>query len=188
MIGQLSARPFLNSWNKFDRMTHHVLRRFHIRLRLQVVPQPIEEGMRGLACAMDIGKFDSRQAAPASIIERRGRVIFHIFQIIYWAPQYFGEKFAIFVTIGVDVCEPCHRLGHDHVQFVVGYVTISPIEALVVWAVIYNVVWSLEPERIGHVLCHRELLHAHLILAPFRYSKSMTTFTFVVILFMSDVK
>ena len=64
VIGQPTARSVLSSLNKFGRMTRHVFRAPYIRFRLQVVHQPIVEGMRGFGSAIDVWKFVTRQTAP----------------------------------------------------------------------------------------------------------------------------
>jgi len=81
VIGQPPARPVLSSWNKIGSMTWHVFRATYIRYRLQVEHQPIVEGMNGFGCAIEVRKFVTRHAAPASMIERYGLRTVEILQV-----------------------------------------------------------------------------------------------------------
>jgi len=53
-------------------MTCHILRATYIRFLLQVEHQPIVEEVRDFACAINVWKFVTRQAAPACMIEGSG--------------------------------------------------------------------------------------------------------------------
>jgi len=84
--------------------------------------------MGGVGCAIDVWKFVTRQAAPACMIEGCGQRKVEILQVKNRATQQFGEKFVFRNAITVEVIEPRHHIAHDHVQIMIGYVSVLPIE------------------------------------------------------------
>jgi len=66
------------------------------------------------------------------MIEGCGLNTVEILQVKNRATQQFGEKFAFYNAIAVEVGEPRYRLCHDRVQIVIGYVPVLPIEPVFV--------------------------------------------------------
>ena len=157
-------------------MTCHVRRAFCIRFRLQVVHQPIVEGKSGFGCAIDGEKFVTRQSASAFMVKRFRSKSVNILQVENKATQQFGEKFAFCNAVAVEVSEPDHRLGRDRVEIVVGYLTLFPIEPVLIRAVRRAAVGTVETERFGHLLAATEsTLTTISYWRPLKNSKAITT-------------
>ena len=125
--------------------------------------------MRGFGCAIDVGKFVTRQAAPAFMIEICGLRTVEILHVKNRATQEFSEKFAFCNAVAVEVSEPCYRLAHERVEIVVGYVPVIPIEPVFIGAARRHAIGAPETERFLHVFGgHRDILDHDFILAPFQ--------------------
>jgi len=107
--------------------------------------------MPGFRGAFNVGKFVTRQAAPAFVIKRCRLRTVKILQVENRATQQFGEKFESYNAVSVEVSEPCHRLVRQCVQIVVGYVNVFPIDPVLIRAVRRHAVGAFETERFGHV-------------------------------------
>jgi len=70
--GQIHARSSF-MLKTFRSMTCHILRALYRRFRLHMVHQPILERVRRFGCAIYVGKFVTRHAAPVLIIDRFGQ-------------------------------------------------------------------------------------------------------------------
>jgi len=73
-------------------MTCHVFRASYIRIRLQVEHQPRVERICGFGYPIGVGKFVTRQVAPACMFEGCGLKTVEILQVKNRVTQQFGEK------------------------------------------------------------------------------------------------
>jgi len=71
-------------------MTYHVFTAFYITFRLKVVQKQFVEEMRSFGGAIDVGKFVTRQTAPAFVIKSCGLRTVEILKVQNRATQYFG--------------------------------------------------------------------------------------------------
>jgi len=111
-------------------MTCHIGRALDEIFFLQIIHQPIVEGMRGFCCERVFGKSVTGLCTSVLVIERVWRVSIAILYVMDWPASQSGEERAFGDAVGVEVGETFHGLIEDRVQLLILKMAVRPINAV----------------------------------------------------------